>query len=46
LLALWSSDRHVLVLLKKGEFESLQPLLNPPPAVKAEAGRRLLISNR
>jgi 4-amino-4-deoxy-L-arabinose transferase-like glycosyltransferase len=46
LLALWGSDRHVLVLLKKGEFESLQPLLNPPPAVKAEAGRRLLISNR
>jgi 4-amino-4-deoxy-L-arabinose transferase-like glycosyltransferase len=46
LLALWGSDRHVLVLLKKSEFESLQPLLNPPPAVKAEAGRRLLISNR
>jgi hypothetical protein len=46
LLALWGSDRHVLVLLKKGEFESLQPLLNPPLAVKAEAGRRLLISNR
>jgi len=46
LLALWGSDRHVLVLLKKGEFDGLLPLLTPPPAVKAEAGRRLLISNR
>jgi len=46
LLALWRSDRHVLVLLKKGEFESLRPLLKPVPLIKGEAERRLLISNR
>ena len=46
LVTLWSSEKHVLVFLKKGEFDSLLPLLNPQPAVKAETGRRLLISNR
>lgn len=46
LLTLWGSDRHVLVLLKKGEYDALRPLLKPEPAIKGEAGRRLLISNR
>lgn len=46
LLVMWNSDKHVLVLLKKGEFELLKPLLNPQALVKAEAGRRVLISNR
>jgi 4-amino-4-deoxy-L-arabinose transferase-like glycosyltransferase len=46
LLAMWGSDRHILVFLKKGEFESLLPSLHPKPVVKGEAGRRLLISNR
>ena len=46
LLAMWNSDKHVLVLLKKGEFELLKQLLNPQALVKAEAGRRMLISNR
>jgi len=46
LLTLWGSDRHVLVLLKKREFDNLRPSLNPEPVVKGEAGRRLLISNR
>jgi 4-amino-4-deoxy-L-arabinose transferase-like glycosyltransferase len=45
LLKLWDS-RHVLIFLKKGELQGLQPLLNPPPIIKAESGRRLLISNR
>ncbi len=46
LLTLWGSEQHVLLLLKKGELDSLRPLLKPQPVVKAEAGRRLLISNR
>jgi 4-amino-4-deoxy-L-arabinose transferase-like glycosyltransferase len=46
LLALWSGERHVLLFLKKGELDTLRPLLKPEPAVKAEAGRRVLISNR
>ena len=45
LLAMWK-DRHILLFLKKGEFEKLQPLLDPQPLIKAESGRRLLISNR
>jgi 4-amino-4-deoxy-L-arabinose transferase-like glycosyltransferase len=45
LLKLWG-EGHVLLFLKKGELEKLQPLLDPQPVVKAEAGRRLLISNR
>jgi len=45
-LALWGSDRHVLVFLKKGELDTLRPLLKPEPVIKATAGRRVLISNR
>lgn len=45
-LALWNSDKHVLLFLKKGELDTLRPLLKPEPAIKAEAGRRVLISNR
>ncbi|MBL0224362.1 MAG: phospholipid carrier-dependent glycosyltransferase [Geobacteraceae bacterium] len=45
LLKLWS-EGHILLFLKKGEFEKLQPLLDPQPLVKGEAGRRMLISNR
>jgi len=46
LLTLWSSERHVLLFLKKGELDTLRPQLKPEPLVKAEAGRRVLISNR
>ena len=46
LLALWGGDRHVLVLLKKREYESLRPSLKPEPVIKGETARRLLISNR
>jgi 4-amino-4-deoxy-L-arabinose transferase-like glycosyltransferase len=46
LLALWSSEKHVLLFLKKGELETLRPQLKPVPLIKAEAGRRVLISNR
>jgi 4-amino-4-deoxy-L-arabinose transferase-like glycosyltransferase len=46
LVTLWSGEKHVLVFLKRGEFESLRPLLKPEPVIKGEAGRRLLISNR
>jgi 4-amino-4-deoxy-L-arabinose transferase-like glycosyltransferase len=46
LLALWGSEKHVLVFLKKGEFDGLLPSLKPAPVIKGEAGRRLLISNR
>jgi len=45
LLKLWG-EGHVLLFLKKGELEALQPLLQPAPVIKGEAGRRLLISNR
>jgi hypothetical protein len=43
---LWGSERPVLMLLKRGDFDRLLPSLNPVPVVKGEAGRRLLISNR
>jgi 4-amino-4-deoxy-L-arabinose transferase-like glycosyltransferase len=46
LVTLWGSERHCLVFLKKGEFDSLRPLLKPEPVIKGEAGPRLLISNR
>ena len=46
LLGLWGGERHVLVFLKKGEFDSLLPALNPTPVIKGEAARRMLISNR
>jgi hypothetical protein len=46
LLSLWNSDKHVLLFLKKRELDSLRPLLKPEPVIKAESGRRLLISNR
>lgn len=45
LLAMWK-DKHILLFLKKGELEKLQPLLDPQPVIKAESGRRLLVSNR
>jgi 4-amino-4-deoxy-L-arabinose transferase-like glycosyltransferase len=46
LLTLWSSEKHCLVFLKQGEFDSLRPLLKPEPVIKGAAGRRLLLSNR
>jgi 4-amino-4-deoxy-L-arabinose transferase-like glycosyltransferase len=46
LLTMWGSEKHVLVLLKKGELDNLSPSLKPAPVIKGEAGRRLLISNR
>lgn len=45
LLKLWG-ERHCLLFLKKGELEQLRPQLNPPPIVKAESGRRVLVSNK
>ena len=46
LLAMWGGEKHVLLFLKKGELDTLRPLLKPAPVIKGEAGRRLLISNR
>ena len=46
LLRMWSGNEHVLVLLKKREFEKLSPLLKPQARIAQESGRRLLISNR
>jgi 4-amino-4-deoxy-L-arabinose transferase-like glycosyltransferase len=46
LVKLWNSEKHVLILLKKGEFDTLLPLLKPEPVIKGEAARHLLISNR
>jgi hypothetical protein len=45
LLKLWG-EKHCLIFLKKRELEQLRPLLEPPPIVKIESGRRLLVSNR
>jgi hypothetical protein len=46
LLGLWSGTAPLLVILKKGEFQELQPALHPAPHIVMESGRRLLISNR
>lgn len=46
LLRLWSGSSPVLIILKKGEFQELQPALHPAPNIVMESGRRLLISNR
>lgn len=46
LLKLWSGGSPVLIILKKGEFQELQPALHPAPHIVMESGRRLLISNR
>ncbi len=46
LLRMWSGREHVLLILKKREFEKLSPLLKPPARIVQESGRRLLISNR
>jgi hypothetical protein len=45
LLDVWK-NRHTLIFLKKGELQGLLPQLDPQPVIKAESGRRLLISNR
>ncbi|MDO9309255.1 MAG: hypothetical protein Q7V04_09350, partial [Deltaproteobacteria bacterium] len=46
LLRLWSGPEHVLLILKKQEFEALAPLLKPQVITVMESGRRMLISNR
>jgi 4-amino-4-deoxy-L-arabinose transferase-like glycosyltransferase len=45
-IALWGSERHVLMFLKKNELGYLKSILRPEPVIKAEDGQRLLISNR
>ncbi len=46
LLRLWNSNVHVLVILKKNEFDDLLPDLHTFPRIVGESGRRMLISNR
>lgn len=46
LLRLWSGPEHVLLILKKREFETLAPQLKPQAITVMESGRRMLISNR
>jgi 4-amino-4-deoxy-L-arabinose transferase-like glycosyltransferase len=45
LFNLWRRS-HVLLFIKKDELQSFLPLFDPKPIVKAESGRRLLVSNR
>ncbi|MBC7962896.1 MAG: hypothetical protein H7Y05_08120, partial [Steroidobacteraceae bacterium] len=46
LLRMWGGHDHVLLILKKREFESLSPQLKPQARIVMESGRRVLISNR
>lgn len=46
LLKLWGSEKHLLLILKKNEFEKLSPQLVPKATVVQESVRLLLISNR
>lgn len=46
LLRIWNGPDHVLLILKKREFENLSPQLKPQARIVQESGRRLLISNR
>ena len=43
---LWGGKSHILFILKKGELDSLLPLLRPHIKVVQESGRLVLISNR
>jgi 4-amino-4-deoxy-L-arabinose transferase-like glycosyltransferase len=45
-LTMWSAEKPVLMLLMKGEFDSIRPLLQPEPVIIGVTGRRFLISNR
>lgn len=46
LLKLWGGQSHILFILKKGELDSLLPLLHPRVKVVQESGQLVLISNR
>jgi 4-amino-4-deoxy-L-arabinose transferase-like glycosyltransferase len=46
LLKLWSEQTHLLMILKKREFEGMAAQLNPPARIVQESGRLLLLSNR
>jgi hypothetical protein len=46
LLAIWKGKGHILFILKKREYETLAPMLNPAAKVVQESGRLVLISNR
>ena len=46
LLKLWNSDSHVLIFLRKSEFDDLLPGLITAPRLQGESGWNLLISNR
>lgn len=46
LLKLWNSEQHVLIFLRKNEFDDLLPGLTNAPRLQGESGRNLLISNR
>lgn len=45
LAELWHTG-HVLLLIKPRDLETVQPFLKPAPIIKAEAGRKVLVSNR
>jgi hypothetical protein len=46
LLRMWSGQEHVLLILKKREFEGISQQLKPHARIVLESGRRVLISNR
>lgn len=46
LLKLWGGEPHLMLILKKREFESLSTQLTPAAKVVKESGRLMLISNR
>lgn len=46
LLKLWGSQAHLLLILKKREFEGLSSQLIPTARIVQESGRMMLVSNR
>lgn len=46
LLKLWGEDAHLLLILKKNEFEKLAPRLEPAARIVQVSGRLMLVSNR
>jgi 4-amino-4-deoxy-L-arabinose transferase-like glycosyltransferase len=45
LLRLWGGDRHVMIMLRKGEYKELQPQLSRPGKIVGESQKLYLISN-
>lgn len=45
-LGIWHSNQHLLIFLKKHNFENLLPELRTPPNILGQSGRYLLIANK